>query len=214
MMAKAMQADASQPAVRRQAARANAEKETRDLIAATTDPLSLAELNRWLARILMESKRYEEAVEAYKKVIEFNPNDVPAINNLAYLLMDNLDKPKEALRYSEKAAALSPADANVLDTYGWNYALIGENAKALGPLGNALSIEPNADIVLYHRARAYQKLSEAAASDGDKRDYLEKARSDAKRAREVASARKDAESLKTYDVLLKELGVTATDESR
>ena len=44
--------------------------------------------------------------------------DVQALNNLAYLYVDDLDDPDKALPLAERAAKLQP-DSKVLDTYGW-----------------------------------------------------------------------------------------------
>ncbi len=51
-------------------------------------------------------------------VIKMNKRDVQALNNLAYLYVDDANDPNLAYPLALQAYKLQP-DANVLDTYGW-----------------------------------------------------------------------------------------------
>src|SRR5690606_27639905 len=44
---------------------------------------------------------------------------VGTLNNLAYLLVEDLKRPEEGLPLAERAARLQPRDPQVLDTLGW-----------------------------------------------------------------------------------------------
>ncbi|HAU38704.1 MAG TPA: hypothetical protein DCX07_13430 [Phycisphaerales bacterium] len=65
---------------------------------------------------------YGAAEKAYLDVLKELPNDLHALNNLAYMYTNELKRPDEGLPYAEKAARLRPNDANVQDTYGWTLA--------------------------------------------------------------------------------------------
>ncbi|MDZ7829139.1 MAG: XrtA/PEP-CTERM system TPR-repeat protein PrsT [Halofilum sp. (in: g-proteobacteria)] len=60
--------------------------------------------------------REDEAIAAYREVLEHAPRNVQALNNLAWLLRSS--KPDEALRLAEKAVELQPTSAPVMDTLG------------------------------------------------------------------------------------------------
>ena len=55
-----------------------------------------------LGELYMGSNDYYSASTVYRKIIETHPKDAPALNNLAFALL-NLHKPKEALIYAKKA---------------------------------------------------------------------------------------------------------------
>ena len=71
-------------------------------------------------------RRLEEAAGTYRKVLRLNPKTRYALNNLAYLLAEDLGQPAEALRYAEQAFQLAREDANVIDTLGWVECLAGQ----------------------------------------------------------------------------------------
>ncbi len=94
------------------------------------------------ALTLYRQKQYAEVRKLYEGIVAMRPEDPGAINNLAYLLMEELADPKSALPYSEKAHTLVPADPNVLDTLGWNEVLVGKYDSGIGRLRQALSMVP------------------------------------------------------------------------
>ncbi|MEM9294600.1 MAG: tetratricopeptide repeat protein [Planctomycetota bacterium] len=61
--------------------------------------------------------RTEDAVAVYRAILEEDANDIGAVNNLAYLLVD-LNRPQEALQLAEQAAAARPFTPEILDTLG------------------------------------------------------------------------------------------------
>jgi Zn-dependent protease with chaperone function len=72
-----------------------------------------------LAMIYQEGKRYGPARENYEKILKEEPNNVWALNNLAWLLATNKDPaffdPEKALTLAKRAASLKP-DPMILDT--------------------------------------------------------------------------------------------------
>lgn len=58
----------------------------------------------------------DEAIASYADIIKISPDNVPALNNLAWL---NRDKdPKLAMEYAQRAYQLAQSDPHVLDTLG------------------------------------------------------------------------------------------------
>ena len=59
-----------------------------------------------LANSYLLEKRFEDVIVIYEEVLELDPNNLIALNNLAWYLRDR--DPKKALAYAEKAHELAP----------------------------------------------------------------------------------------------------------
>src|SRR5690606_12905965 len=81
--------------------------------------------------------RFDEAIAAYRRILQSDPMHVLALNNLAatYLKVGNAD----ALPTAEAPYRLKPDDPNVLDTYGMAQLRFGKAGTALDLLKKALS---------------------------------------------------------------------------
>jgi len=112
-----------------------------------------------------KSGNYPQAIEHCRKVVETEPTNVVALNNLAYLLADHTDQPDEALKYAQRAAELAPDNLIVEGTIGWAYYRKGVYDTALKYLEKAVSTEgavirEGSVIRKYHLAMAYLKNGE------------------------------------------------------
>jgi uncharacterized protein (TIGR03790 family) len=72
---------------------------------------------------------YEEAADRYRRVIAESPQNVAALNNLAYLLAERQHLPKEALPIAQRALRISD-DPSIADTLAWVYHLLGDDRSA------------------------------------------------------------------------------------
>lgn len=69
-----------------------------------------------LAGAYLSLEKNDEAIAAYQKVADINPDYFPVFNNLAWL---NRDKDlNKAMQYAQKAQQLAPEDPFILDTLG------------------------------------------------------------------------------------------------
>jgi uncharacterized protein (TIGR03790 family) len=86
----------------------------------------------WLQGALIDERagQAEDAIAGYEKVLEIEPNQVIALNNLAFGLASARKMPKEALVYARKAAALAPTNLPILDTLAWIQHLTGDDEGA------------------------------------------------------------------------------------
>jgi putative PEP-CTERM system TPR-repeat lipoprotein len=83
-----------------------------------------------LAELLILNGNYEDAEESYKSILQADPNNAKALNNLANILMiDN--RIEEAIPLAKKAAELLPESPSVLDTYSQILRASGQDALAL-----------------------------------------------------------------------------------
>jgi len=83
--------------------------------------------------------RQEESLDAYSKVLELDPHNTLALNNLAYMLAQRNERLSEALAYARKAVQLEPDSPVFLDTLGWVCFKLGNYKEALQFLEQALA---------------------------------------------------------------------------
>lgn len=125
-------------------------------------------------RLASEAERrqdFENAITRYRAVLSVEPSNVFALNNLAYLLADKKNQPRDALDMAERAYRLSGEAAFIADTLGWVYFKLGDTAKALPLLDRAAKAGgANVDI-LVHAATAHA----AAGNPVQSRAYLDAA---------------------------------------
>ena len=86
--------------------------------AATLAPGSVA-TQLHLALLDEQANAHAAAIERYRTVLKFEPQNVIALNNLAYSLAVRQKMPEEALPFARRALALAPDDVTVVDTVAW-----------------------------------------------------------------------------------------------
>jgi tetratricopeptide (TPR) repeat protein len=91
-----------------------------------------------------------EGVEAdLRQVIVLRPKDAQAYNALGYTLADRTDRLAEAVTLLDKALALAPEDAFILDSVGWAQYRSGNLARAQEYLERAYKIRPDPEIAAH-----------------------------------------------------------------
>ena len=110
----------------------------------------------------MAGKDFAFAVKQYKTLLEIEPNDVLALNNLAWV-SGQLKDPK-ALEYAEKATKLAPNNPAILDTYGVLLVENGDIAHGVEALYKATTVAPNAASIRLNLARALVKSGQKDAA--------------------------------------------------
>ncbi|MGD0746151.1 MAG: tetratricopeptide repeat protein [Verrucomicrobiota bacterium] len=89
-----------------------------------------------LAEVLMLQGKTQEAIDQYRQLLQYNPNHLEALNNLAWLLAANED-PKvrngaDAVQFAERACDLTHYDKTVyIGTLAAAYAEAGQFADAI-----------------------------------------------------------------------------------
>lgn len=121
-----------------------------------------------LAAYYIKADRLDDARETYLKLIAIYPNLTQALNNLAYLLVD--EDPARAVEYAGRAATLAPADAMVLDTLGWAYFKNGDIRRSEKYLRRSVDLEESASTHI-HLACALIEMDELERAN----DHLEQA---------------------------------------
>lgn len=108
------------------------------------------------AMIAGEEGEAGKAIEAFKELLKAYPNNVEAINALAYLFAENDTELDQALVLAGKAIEADPYNGAYLDTLGWVYFKMGETDKAIEFLVRASKLNIDTEI-LNHLGEAYYK---------------------------------------------------------
>ncbi len=106
---------------------------------------SMAKLMHVLANAYQQIHDYNSAAVIYDELSKLAPKDYIALNNLAFLLGENLQQPERAIEVARKALELAPADgtirSNVLDTLGWVQFKAGKLDEAQLSLTESVRLE-------------------------------------------------------------------------
>jgi putative PEP-CTERM system TPR-repeat lipoprotein len=110
----------------------------------------------------LRRKDYKAAAAGYRQILADEPNNVVAMNNLAWSLAQ-LNDPA-ALGYAEKAVALAPNSPAVADTLGWLLVERGETKRGAEILAKAAAGAPNALEIRMHYAKALMKSGDKSGA--------------------------------------------------
>lgn len=133
----------------------------------TSDPGN-PNVHLWLGNVEMKAGDYGAAVGEFRKVLDLDSTNVAALNNAAYLLATEENKPDEALPLAERAFELAPHNIDAEGTLGWVFYRKGLYEMAVRYLSQAVASDegssaPNAVIRKYHLGEAYIKHGERAS---------------------------------------------------
>ena len=115
------------------------------------------------AELAIRNNDASNAIILYKKALTTKPDDVKALNNLAYLLSDS-GASEDAIMYSEKAVTLMPNNFDILDTHATVLWKSGRLNDSISLFEKLYSLQP-------HNEKLIKKYSDVLIEA----DYLEKA---------------------------------------
>lgn len=98
-------------------------------------------LDQVMAPALHQAGRGSEALVYYQRLLEALPKNPSVLNNMAYLLGEDLDRPAEALPLAQRAAEVEPKNAQILDTLGWVQFKLGQTDEARRSLEASIAEE-------------------------------------------------------------------------
>ena len=115
-------------------------------------------VNRSLAMVLQSRGLIAEAAQQYHRVLELDPNNVLAINNLAWIMCEQRKQYQEALELAEKGLRIQPQYIDLIDTRGVINYRLGRSEQAVKDLTRAVELYPatssNMTVAMFHLARA------------------------------------------------------------
>ncbi|HVP43995.1 MAG TPA: tetratricopeptide repeat protein [Terriglobales bacterium] len=107
--------------------------------------------------IYERQKKYEQAEEAFKKVLADDPNNAVTLNYLGYMLVDRGVRIEEGLNLVRKAVEIDPQNGAYLDSLGWGYFKLGNYELAEENLRKAVERISNDATIHDHLGDLYQK---------------------------------------------------------
>jgi putative PEP-CTERM system TPR-repeat lipoprotein len=125
-----------------------------------------------LAQAQLNGKRLKEAADNYRILMNANPRDLVANNNLAWLLGELKDP--EAVAAAEKAYKLNPDNAAIQDTLGWILVNAGQTKRGLDLLQQALGKAPDSAEINWHLAAGYAKAGDKTRARAELNRLLER----------------------------------------
>lgn len=141
-------------------------KLNQELLASSTDPAEKSMIWYRIGYAYDEQADYPKAEEAYKEAIKENEANLPALNNLAYLLSERVNQAAEAIKWAELAveAATPSTYVETLDTLGWAYFKNAELQDAVAKLSLARENDATYIPATYHLAETYRCQGDFEAS--------------------------------------------------
>lgn len=118
-----------------------------------------ATVRLWSGDLELLKRNPTAALEHYRKAVDSDPQNVRALNNLAYLLAQFANQPDEALKHAQKAVEIAPQDPDSADTLGWVLYQKGLYSEAIKQLERAAATKRNV-AYQYHLAMAYAKVGQ------------------------------------------------------
>ena len=137
-------------------------------------------VRRALAEVYARTGNFAAARQGFEAVLKLKPDDVPALNDYAHVLLALKDP--GALKVAEKALALMPDVANVIGTVGWAAHHAGQKDRALQLLRDARLRDPGNDETRYY-------LATVLASAGRKTEARQEIEAALKSGQRLASTR-------------------------
>jgi tetratricopeptide (TPR) repeat protein len=97
------------------------------------------------------------AARKYREILVKSDTFMPALNNLAYIYIDDekLGKLQEGLRLAFSGFRLAPGNPATMDTLGFALVKNGRSADAVKLLENATTLLPDDRVIASHLALAY-----------------------------------------------------------
>lgn len=125
-----------------------------------------------LGMLMQDAGRDEEATKLNRRILSLDPNNVIAINNLAWLLCESPSSSpemmRESLQLADRGLTLVPDYMDLLDTRGVIHYRLGNREKAEADLRKCLELfpanSPQSASPQFHLARVYAVMNRKTES--------------------------------------------------
>jgi tetratricopeptide (TPR) repeat protein len=118
-----------------------------------------------IANTYERSNDLTKAEATYKELLAKNPDNIAALNNLAYLYADKLGQADKALPLIERALQQRSDSANLLDTYAWVLVQLGQLDRAKTFMQQVISQGQPGPDALYHMGYLLEKTEDPAGAE-------------------------------------------------
>jgi tetratricopeptide (TPR) repeat protein len=113
-----------------------------------------------MGAIYERQKKFDDAEQEFRKVLDADPNNGPVLNYYGYMLADRGIRVDEATSLIQRALKQDPNNGAYLDSLGWAYYKQNKLVEAEENLRKAIEREGNDPTILGHLADVYLKLGQ------------------------------------------------------
>ncbi len=106
-----------------------------------TDPQSTRAMTS-LGMLLQIAGRFEESARIYQQILDLEPDNLVAINNLAWISCEELSEYQYSLELAQRGLKKAPEYIDLIDTRGMAYYRMGEYDKAVQDFTKCIELYP------------------------------------------------------------------------
>lgn len=106
----------------------------------------------------------DDALESYRRALEFDPNDAEGYSNIGNIYAERKDF-TVAKQFYLKAIEIDPSSAKAYNNLGNIYFELEDYESALGCYRNAIALEPDYQTPYYHAGLVYTRLGDFARAE-------------------------------------------------
>jgi tetratricopeptide (TPR) repeat protein len=146
-----------------------------------------------LSMMMQDAGRNEESVRLNRTILQLDPNNVIAVNNLAWVLCEDENRPsqyQEALALAEKGLKIVPDYVDLLDTRGYAHYRLGDFEKAVADFTRCVRLypanSPSITTPRFHLAMTYAAMKRRTEATVQLRTALDLNRANLQSARKQA----------------------------
>jgi tetratricopeptide (TPR) repeat protein len=118
-----------------------------------------------LAIVLQATAHSEESARLYERLLTLEPDNLIAINNLAWIVCEEQGKYEQALELAQKGLKIAPNYVDLIDTRGVVYYRLGQFNKAVQDFTTCIELYPKGMPSMvtshFHLARAFAGLGQS-----------------------------------------------------
>ncbi|MDA0823717.1 MAG: PEP-CTERM system TPR-repeat protein PrsT [Proteobacteria bacterium] len=112
----------------------------------------------------------DQAVSNYEIILEKSPDNLIALNNLAWIFDQSEDE--RALEFGRRAYEAAPNNPEVTDTYGWILLRKGRIEQGMELISRALKMVPANNDIRFHYATGLAKTNDVEGAQAELRKIL------------------------------------------
>ena len=133
-------------------------KEASDMLAEGLKLFPDHEKMRYFYGALLDRQgKTDDALVQMLKLLDHSPDHADALNYVAYTWTTQGVRLKDAEEMLKRALKMKPNNPFILDSFGWNQFVLGNNQNALIYLEKAVGLKGDEETILQHLAEAYAK---------------------------------------------------------
>ena len=138
-----------------------------DILLTLRNEMRCSSLHQHAAGVLYKNGNMQEAADCYIEIIDINPDDAVAHENLGIIINATKGNPDKAIKHLTKAIRLNPNGAGAFYNRGNSYSSIGDLDRAISDYTQAIRLKPDYAWAFYNRGLSYKKKGDYTRAFSD-----------------------------------------------